>query len=149
RRSGSRVSALQQEPDAILDRLQALRDADVPTHGGRVLSYVYDPDDARLDALAADAIRLMQPVNWLDPIAFPSAATIEREVIGFLRELVGGGEDVIGSLTSGGTESCLLAVKSARDAWTAARPDASQTQRPRLLAPITVHAAFHKAAHYL
>jgi sphinganine-1-phosphate aldolase len=47
----------------------------------------------------------------------------------------------VGSVTTGGTESCLLAVKTARDTFTG-------TGAPRLLAPVTVHAAFHKAAHY-
>jgi len=134
-------------PEAILARLRDLRDADAPTHGGHVLSYVYDPDDARLDALAAEAIAIMQPVNWLDPLTFPSTAAIERETIAFLRGLVHGGEDVVGSLTSGGTESCLLAVKAAREAWAAAHPEARAW--PRLVAPVTVHAAFHKAAQYL
>jgi glutamate/tyrosine decarboxylase-like PLP-dependent enzyme len=44
-------------------------------------------------------------------------------------------------VTTGGTESCLLAVKTARDLW-------AGSGAPRLLAPVTVHAAFHKAAHY-
>ncbi|MEP6482201.1 MAG: aminotransferase class V-fold PLP-dependent enzyme, partial [Rhodoglobus sp.] len=43
--------------------------------------------------------------------------------------------------TTGGTESCLLAVKTARDNYRGA-------DKPRLLAPVTVHAAFQKAAHY-
>ena len=60
--------------------------------------------------------------------------------------MFGGDDDVVGSVTSGGTESCLLAVKSARDAWRAARLGTPRV--PRIVAPVTVHAAFHKAAHY-
>ena len=44
-------------------------------------------------------------------------------------------------MTSGGTESVLLAVQGARDS----RPD---IERPRMVLPVTAHAAFHKAAHY-
>ena len=44
-------------------------------------------------------------------------------------------------MTSGGTESVLLAVQSARDART-------DIVRPRMVIPETAHAAFHKAAHY-
>jgi glutamate/tyrosine decarboxylase-like PLP-dependent enzyme len=135
-----------EQPDAILDRLRALRAGDAPTHGGRVLSYVYDPGDDALDDLAAAAIREMQPVNGLDPTTFSSVAALEREVVGFVRGLLHGGGDVVGSVTTGGTESCLLAVKTARDVWRAGHPDAG---RPRLVAPTTVHAAFQKAAHYL
>ncbi len=135
----------QQQPADILARLRELRDADAPTHGGHVLSYVYDSGLAELDELAAAAIRMVQPVNGLDPTTFTSVATMEREVLGFARRILHGEEDVVGTVTSGGTESCLLAVKTARDTWRAAHPDAG---RPRLLAPVTAHAAFQKAAHY-
>ncbi|MEV8214898.1 aminotransferase class V-fold PLP-dependent enzyme [Leifsonia sp. NPDC077715] len=127
---------------AILGRLSALRAADAPTHGGRVLSYVYDSGLPELDELAAEAMRLVQPVNGLDPTTFTSVAVMEREVVGFARELLHGDDEVVGSVTSGGTESCLLAVKTARDAWRAA----GGTGTPRLVAPVTVHAAFQKAA---
>lgn len=132
----------ERDPGAVLDRLRELRAADAPTHGGRVLSYVYDSGVAALDELAADAARLVQPVNGLDPTTFTSVAVMERELVGFAREVLHGGADVVGSATSGGTESCLLAVKTARDAWRAN----GGTGRARLLAPSTVHAAFHKAA---
>jgi glutamate/tyrosine decarboxylase-like PLP-dependent enzyme len=136
-----------ERPADILARLQGLRDADAPTHGGRVLSYVYDSGLAELDELAAAAIRMVQPVNGLDPTTFTSVAAMEREVLGFARRILHGDESVVGTVTSGGTESCLLAVKTARDVWRAAHPDATGT-RPRLLAPVTAHAAFQKAAHY-
>ena len=137
-----RRSAAGFDQQAILGRLAALRAADAPTHGGRVLSYVYDSGRPELDELAAQAMRLVQPVNGLDPTTFTSVAVMEREVIDFARELLHGGDDVVGSVTSGGTESCLLAVKTARDVWRAAGGSGT----PRLLAPVTVHAAFQKAA---
>jgi len=62
-------------------------------------------------------------------------------VVAFARDLLGGDDDVVGSVTTGGTESCLLAVKTARDTF-------AGRGTPRLLAPVTVHAAFQKAAHY-
>ena len=143
------MSAFREEPAAVLARLRALREADAPTHGGRVLSYVYDPDDVRIDELAAEAMRIAQPVNWLDPMTFPSAAAVERDVLGFVRGLLHGDEDVVGTITTGGTESCLLAVKSARDVWLRAHGAVSGAARPRLVAPTTVHAAFQKGADYL
>jgi len=142
------VVEFREPPESILDRLRALRGADAPTHGGRILSYVYDPDDERLDALAAEAMRIAQPVNWLDPVTFPSAAAVERDLLAFVRGLLHGDEEVVGTLTTGGTESCLLAVKTARDAWLGARGLRSGEARPRLVAPTTAHAAFHKAAEY-
>src|SRR5699024_4211834 len=102
---------------AILAELDALRAADAPTHGGRVLSYVYDAGMPQLDELAAQAARRRQAVNGLDPTTFTSVAALERDVLAFARELLGGDA---GTVTSGGTESCLLAVKTARDLWRAA-----------------------------
>ncbi|PFG19705.1 pyridoxal phosphate-dependent decarboxylase family protein [Serinibacter salmoneus] len=132
----------------VMDRLRALRTLDAPTHGGRLLSYVYDSGQAELDDLAAQAVHTMLPVNGLDPTAFPSVAVIESEILAFAIEAFGGSSagEVVGSVTSGGTESCLLAVKTARDAWRARR-GAGPGSVPRLVAPSTVHAAFHKAAH--
>ena len=138
------MNGFDQNPADLLAELRELREQDAPTHGGRVLSYVYDPGLAELDELAADAARLMQPVNGLDPTTFGSVAALEREVLGFVRGLLHGDEEVVGTVTSGGTESCLLAVKTARDAWVAA----GGTGRPRLVLPATAHAAFQKAAHY-
>ncbi|MEO6944394.1 MAG: aspartate aminotransferase family protein [Lacisediminihabitans sp.] len=138
------MNPFREQPSDILARLAKLREADAPTHGGHVLSYVYDSGLAELDELAASAIRMVQPVNGLDPTTFTSVAVMEREVVGFARDMLHGSGDTVGTVTTGGTESCLLAVKTARDNWRAAHPDG----RPRLLAPVTVHAAFQKAAHY-
>lgn len=141
--------------EQILAELQAFRALDAPTHGGRVLSYVYDSGLGELDELAGRAAQIMQPVNGLDPTTFPSVAALERAVVSFARTVLHGDDDVVGSVTSGGTESCLLAVKTARDIVRArqasaaggAAGDAAQ-RRLRIVAPATVHAAFHKAAEY-
>lgn len=129
--------------EEVLERLRAYREHDAPTHGGRVLSYVYDHGRPELDELAAQAMRILQPVNGLDPTTFPSVALMESDLVTFGREMLHG-PDATGSVTSGGTESCLLAVKAARDRW-AARGGAG---RPRLVLSASTHAAFHKAAHY-
>jgi glutamate/tyrosine decarboxylase-like PLP-dependent enzyme len=51
---------------------------------------------------------------------------------------------IVGTVTSGGTESILLAMKTYRD-W--AREKRGIT-RPEMIAPVTAHAAFDKAAQY-
>ena len=134
--------------DEVLADLASLRAADPPTHGGRVLSYVYDPGRPDLDAVAAEAVRLFLPVNGLDPTTFTSVAALESRLVAFARDVLHGDADTVGSVTSGGTESCMLAVKSARDLWRAADP-ARVHARPTLVLPTTAHPAFHKAAHYL
>ena len=132
----------------VLAELTALREADPPTHGGRVLSYVYDHGRPDLDRLAEQAATAFLPVNGLDPTTFRSVAVLERALVARGRALFHGDDDVVGSVTSGGTESCLLAVKTARDVWRAADP-ARAHERAALVLPTTAHPAFHKAAAYL
>lgn len=144
------------DTNTILARLAELRSLDAPTHGGRVFSYVYDSGMAEIDRLAGEAAEIARPLNGLDPTTFPSIAVMERDLVAFARRALGGesqrfGGKIVGSVTSGGTESCLLAVKTARDIWRQGHPArATQLARegrlPRIVAPATVHAAFHKAA---
>ena len=139
------MTRVRPESQEILAELERMRAGDAPTHGGRVLSYVYDSGSAELDELAASAIRLFQSVNGLDPTVFPSVARLEADLVAFGRGITHGDDEVVGTVTTGGTESCLLAVKTARDLW---RRENGEHERPRLVAPTTAHAAFHKAAHY-
>jgi len=134
--------------DDVLAELAALRAQDPPTHGGRVLAYVYDSGRADLDALAEQAATAFLPVNGLDPTTFRSVAALESSLVGRARTLFHGGDDVVGSVTSGGTESCVLAVKAARELWRAA-DTARATARAAIVLPTTAHPAFHKAAQYL
>lgn len=131
------------DPEAVLAQLAAYRSHDAPTHGGSVLSYVYDSARADLDDLVTRAVELALPVNGLDPTTFPSVALMEADLVAFGRQILRG-PGAVGSVTSGGTESCLLAVKAARDRWLA-----DNSGRPRIVLPASAHAAFHKAAHYL
>lgn len=127
-------------PDQVRARWAGLRAHDLPTHGGRTLAYVYDSGRPEVDAVAREAMAEFAATNGLDPTAFGSLAVMEHEVVSFVADLLDAPAGFAGSVTSGGTESCLLAVLAARDA----RPDLI---RPQIIAPTTVHAAFHKAAH--
>ncbi|MFI5606820.1 pyridoxal phosphate-dependent decarboxylase family protein [Amycolatopsis sp. NPDC051903] len=124
----------------VLAQLRALRAGDLPTHGGRTLAYVYDSGLSEVDEIAAAAHALASSANALDPTAFPSLLKLENDLVGRAAALLGGTDATVGTVTSGGTESCLLAVLAARDA----RPD---VVAPSIVLPDTAHAAFHKAAH--
>lgn len=122
----------------LLAEIARLKRHDLPVRGGQVTAYVYDTGRPAAHEAAARAYAEMLEVNALDPTAFPSVVEMERQVVGAVADLLGGGHGVF---TSGGTESIMLAVKAARDT---ARRD-----RPNLVVPVTAHPAFHKAAHYL
>ncbi|TDC54879.1 aspartate aminotransferase family protein [Actinomadura sp. KC345] len=126
-------------PGELLAELARLRDADLPVRGGQVTAYVYDTGREAVHDLAATAYLEMLEVNCLDPTAFPSIVALERRIVAAVADRLGGGSGVF---TSGGTESIMLAVKSARDA----RPVEGT---PQIVLPATGHPAFHKAAHYL
>ncbi|KRB47337.1 aminotransferase class V-fold PLP-dependent enzyme [Terrabacter sp. Root181] len=128
--------------DEIRDALQAMRARDLPTHGGRTLAYVYDSGLASADAIGREALAAFASTNGLDPTAFPSLLQMENDLVGIAGRLVDAPARFAGVVTSGGTESILLAVLAARDA----RPDVTA---PRMVLPTTAHAAFHKAAHWL
>ncbi|MEU0535940.1 pyridoxal phosphate-dependent decarboxylase family protein [Amycolatopsis tolypomycina] len=127
-------------PEDVLTALRELRAGDLPTHGGRTLAYVYDSGLSEVDSLGAAAHALASSANGLDPTAFPSLLRMENDLVAAASALLGDVPGVVGSVTSGGTESCLLAVLAARDA----RADVAS---PSLVLPTTAHAAFHKAAH--
>lgn len=125
----------------VLARLEQLRAHDLPTHGGRTLAYVYDSGLAEADEVGRRALAAFGSSNGLDPTAFPSLLAMENELVGLAADLLDGPESTVGSVTSGGTESILLAVQSARDA----HPEIAE---PSMVLPSTIHAAFLKAAHY-
>ena len=124
----------------VLARLRALQSADAPDTGGRTLAYVYDSGIAEADRVGRAAVAAYAGSNGLDPTAFPSLLQMENEVCGFTLDLISAPPGAVGTLTSGGTESVLLAVKGARDAHSSTKPN--------LVLPSTGHPAFHKAGHY-
>ena len=131
--------------DQLFERLDAFRAADLDTKGGRTWAYVYDPGRADIDRIAKRALVDFYDENALDPTVFPSLLHIENEVVAMARDHLRGGAEVVGNVTTGGTESIMMAVKAARDRARELRPELTS---PTMVLPVTAHAAFHKAAHY-
>jgi sphinganine-1-phosphate aldolase len=129
----------------ILSQLKAMKSNDVPWETGKVLAYVYEPKK-ETENLAKDAYRMYLIENGLDPTAFPSLLKLENDLIGMAIDLLGGDGEVVGNVTSGGTESIILAVKTARDYFKDKHPEIKE---PEIIVAETTHAAFHKAGHYL
>uniref|UniRef100_A0A8C6MCR5 sphinganine-1-phosphate aldolase n=1 Tax=Nothobranchius furzeri TaxID=105023 RepID=A0A8C6MCR5_NOTFU len=81
--------------------------------------------------------------NPLHPDIFPGVRKMEAEVVRMTCTLFHGGPNSCGTVTSGGTESILMACKAYRDL-----AYERGVKYPEILAPVSVHAAFDKAAHY-
>ncbi len=127
--------------DEVLATLRALQAMDLPAHGGRTLAYVYDSGLADADAVGLEALAMFAASNGLDPTAFPSLLQMENDLVALAGRLLEAPGGFAGSVTSGGTESILLAVLAARNG--------ASTTDPSMVLPTSAHAAFHKAAEFL
>lgn len=130
---------------ALRERLAALASQDVDWRARRAAVYVFHPGEDVLE-VAKQAYALYQSENALGPAAFPSLRRMESDVVSIAVGLLHGPAEATGNITSGGTESILLAVKSCRDAATARGVD---VRGAKIVLPRTAHPAFDKAAHYL
>ncbi len=131
--------------EEIFESLRSFKGEDLDWKSGRVLGYIYYPGDKAQDVID-EAYTMYLTENALDPTTFPSTLRLENEVVGMVANLLRGDENVVGNFTSGGTESLILAVKTARDYARATRP---HIKEPEMVLPVTAHASFYKAAHYL
>ena len=78
-------------------------------------------------------------------VGFASLTLFQEEILKMALEILNAPEGAGGQITTGGTESVLLAVLGAREWARKNRPDIKQ---PRILLPRTAHPAFNKGAHY-
>ena len=131
--------------EEVLGTLESFRTNDMPWRDGRTWAYVYDPGPAAEDVIKR-AFTMYLSENALDPTVFPSTLRLETEVVAMAAAHLKGDDEVVGNFTSGGTESIILAVKTARDHARATRPG---IREPEIVLPETAHAAFQKACHYL
>ncbi|MFZ5819866.1 MAG: pyridoxal phosphate-dependent decarboxylase family protein [Chloroflexota bacterium] len=131
--------------EQVLGALQAFKSRDMDWKAGKVWCYVYNPGEDTAEVVKEAYLSFLTE-NGLDPTVFPSMLKLETDVVRMVATLLRGDENVVGHLTTGGTESIMLAVKTARDRARVLHPEIT---RPEMVLPKTAHAAFHKAAHYL
>ncbi|MEX0683283.1 MAG: aspartate aminotransferase family protein [Dehalococcoidia bacterium] len=129
--------------DQVISELDAAMGGDADWIGGRIWSLVYYAGDDVAQVLR-DAYSKAIFTNGLGPDAFKSLKKFESEVVGMTAGLLSEPE-AVGNMTSGGTESILMAVKTARDH---ARAEKGITE-PEMVVPVSAHPAFDKSAQYL
>ena len=132
-------------PDTVMEKLESFKSRDLDWKSGRVFGFVYDPGKAAME-MSKRAYMAFLTENGLDFTSFPSLLKLEKDLIAMAAGHLGGDDQVVGNFSSGGTESIIMAVKAARDFSRATRPE---IENPEMILPVTGHAAFHKAAHYL
>ncbi|KAJ0037769.1 hypothetical protein Pint_23758 [Pistacia integerrima] len=100
-------------------------------------------------SLINEACSMFAHTNPLHLDVFQSVARFEAEVVAMTAALLSNkekasGGQVCGNMTSGGTESILLAVKSSRDYM----KNKKGITRPEMIIPESAHSAYDKAAQY-
>ncbi len=125
--------------------LEAARERDVDWRNGRVGMYIHYAGEDVLE-VAKEAYLAYFSENGLGPRAFPSLAKFENDIVAMSLGLLHGGPEARGAMTVGGTESILLAMKSARDR---AHARGQATGTAEVIAANSAHPAFDKAAHLL
>jgi glutamate/tyrosine decarboxylase-like PLP-dependent enzyme len=138
------IPAKGRSKEGVLEAMRAARDHDIKWEQGRVFGLVYHISD-EIDNLLKEAFTMFFAENGLNPTAFPSLRKFETEVVAMTAALLGGDQNVCGNITTGGTESLLMAVKTARDWSRVHRPG---IREPEMVLPLTAHPAFDKAAEY-
>jgi len=148
----SRIPEQGVDRNTILGEMRTLRaHEDSRWKEGYVSGAVYHGDPEHIEFLNR-VYALNSQSNPLHSDLWPSTTRFEAEVVAMTAHMLGAGsvsgsdpeQAVCGTVSSGGTESILLAMKAYRDR---AR-EKKGIRSPEMVAPVTAHAAFDKAARY-
>lgn len=127
---------------ALLEDLKSFKNSDLAWKKGRAFSYIYYADP-QITALLSKAYEIYFSENALNPTAFPSLRKMEIETVAMCKSLFNASPDAAGVMTSGGTESILMAVKAAKNF-----AQKKGITKGQMIMPITAHPAFNKACDY-
>ena len=131
--------------DELKATMQDMGGADVDWRGGKAAVYIFHSGDDVMQ-VAHDAYGMFIAENGLGPAAFPSLKQMETEIVDMALSLQHAPQGAAGSMTSGGSESILLAIKACRDFVARHKPVAGV---PEIVVPYSVHPAFDKGAHLM
>lgn len=126
----------------LLEQIRTMKQQDVDWKGGKVWSLVYSAGEEH-DRLLQAAFNEEFSTNYLNPLAFKSLHQMEQEVVQMTLHMLNGPDEAVGTMTSGGTESILLAMFCYRQRARRLHP---KIRHPEVVAPQTIHPAFDKAA---
>ncbi len=129
----------------IIEELKLAQKNDAKWEEGRIFSLVFHFSEEHSE-LIKEAYNMYIHENGLNPMAFHSLRKFESEVVRMTASLLHGDENTVGCMTSGGTESILLAMKTYRDK---AREERRKKYFiPEVIIPDSAHVAFLKAGEY-
>lgn len=127
--------------DTLSARMREMGARDVKWRDGRAAVYVFNAGED-VERVQKEAYAMYAAENGLGPAAFPSLRQMEADVVAFGLSLLNAPEGAAGNMTSGGTDSILMAVKAARDHARAR----GASGKLNIVLPRSAHPAFDKAA---
>jgi sphinganine-1-phosphate aldolase len=129
--------------DEIIAAVAALAAEEDDGRQNRASGAVYHGGAEHIDLLN-EVYAIHSQSNPLHIDIWPSGMKFEAEVVAMTAAMLGGndtGDEIVGTVTSGGTESIIMAMKAYRDR--------AGIRHPEMVIPTSAHVAFDKAAHYL
>jgi glutamate/tyrosine decarboxylase-like PLP-dependent enzyme len=141
--SGAQLAARGRDAAAILDDLARRQAREPDVHGNRLFGLVYPTARVDLEDLLEEVNRRYLFGNALNPFKFHELAALQDDVVSITGGLLHHGQGGGGTMTSGGTESILMSMLVNRE-----RAYLRGVERPQILAPVSAHPAYSKAAHY-
>lgn len=145
--AGTTFAAIPERPlsrEEIIDVVGALAAAEEEDgRQDRASGAIYHGDREHIELLN-EVYAITSQSNPLHIDLWPSGMKYEAEVVAMTAAMLGGNEtedEIVGTVTSGGTESIIMAMKAYRDR--------AGVRHPEMVIPESAHVAFDKAAHYL
>lgn len=132
------------KPDDVLKQMHEFKSQDVDWKNGRSFSLTYPVNDEHHEFLKK-AHNMFFSENALNPMAFKSLRRFEHETVRMCAELFHGDDETVGLVTSGGTESLIMAIKAYRDRAKKLKP---WILKPEIIVPESAHSAIDKGAYY-
>merc|ERR1711916_390426 len=123
---------------AVSSILDVCRNAQTMYDGRKAFGGIYHDSTGKVSKATMEAYKTFVYTNALYPTLFPVAR--EAEVVAMSVAMMNGGPDACGTMTSGGTESLVMAVKAYREHALKTRGITA----PEMVIPITAHPALNK-----
>ncbi len=131
----------------VLDLINQFYQLEEPRwRSGHVSGAVYHGDQEHVD-FQNKVYSIQSQANPLHLDVWPSISKFEAEIVSMTAHMLGADltdDEIVGTVSSGGSESILLAMKTYRD-WARAIKNITQ---PEMVIPSTAHVAFEKASQY-
>ncbi len=142
----SHFPTLSKSWDEIKLEMQFARRSDLPWRNARNFKPAYFAGDDVLE-VANNATNMYLAENAIfSRTAYGSLGQYENEVVDMMLALLNAPKGAGGNVSTGGTESIIMCVKTARE-W--ARDNRPTEGPPEIIIPHTAHPAFDKAGHML